>query len=89
MKHITKALFASALAMALSASTYAQAGGSAGGLPTPGVGAGSMKAPTETGYGSPDVTGSGDRSARSNPATERSDSGNVNSGPGGSRGNGQ
>ncbi|WP_408260045.1 hypothetical protein [Paraburkholderia xenovorans] len=63
-----------------------------------------MKAPNETGYGSPDVTGSGDRAARSNPATERSDSGktnglnrgtrsgansDVNGGPGGSMGNDQ
>ncbi|MFM0006836.1 hypothetical protein P0D80_47150 [Paraburkholderia sp. RL17-373-BIF-A] len=104
MKHITRTFFASTLAMALSAITYAQAGGSAGGLPTPGVGAGSMKAPNETGYGSPDVPGGGVRAARSNPATERSNSGktnglnrgtrsgansDVNSGPGGSRENGQ
>ncbi|MFM0226621.1 hypothetical protein [Paraburkholderia dipogonis] len=104
MKHITKTFFASALVMALSAITYAQAGSSAGGLPTPNVGAGSMKTPNETGYGSPEVTGDVDRATRSNPATERSNSGktnglnrgtrsgansDVNSGPGGSSENGQ
>lgn len=47
MKHITRTFFASALVMALSAVAYAQAGG----------GAGSMKAPNETGYGSPGVPG--------------------------------
>ncbi|KAA1014857.1 hypothetical protein FVF58_02695 [Paraburkholderia panacisoli] len=101
MKHITKTFFASALAMALSAITYAQAGGSAGGLPTPGVGAGLMKTPNETGYGAPDVTGSGVGAARSIPRTERgktnglnkgTNSGansDVNSGLGGSRQKGQ
>jgi hypothetical protein len=104
MKHITRTFFASALAMALSAITYAQAGGSAGGLPTPGVGAGSMKTPNETGYGSPDVTGSGVGAARNIPRTERSNRGktnglnkgtnsgansDVNSRPGGSRQKGQ
>jgi hypothetical protein len=64
--------------MALSAITYAQAGGSAGGLPTPGVGAGSMKTPNETGYGSPDVTGSGVRAARSISTTERPNKGKTN-----------
>ncbi|MFL9914721.1 hypothetical protein PQR75_42945 [Paraburkholderia fungorum] len=79
MKHITKTFFVSALVMALSAITYAQAGGSAGGLPTPGAGAGSMKTPNETGYGSPDVTGSGVDAARNIPRTERSNRGKTNS----------
>jgi hypothetical protein len=90
--------------MALSVTTYVQAGGSAGGLPTPGAGAGSMKTPNETGYGSPDVTGSGVGAVRNIPRTERSNSGktnglnkgthsgansDVNSRPGGSRQKGQ
>jgi hypothetical protein len=78
MKHIARAFIASALAMTLSATTYAQAGGSAGWLPTPGVGAGSMKTPNETGYASPDVTGSGVRAAPGNPTTERSNRGKTN-----------
>jgi hypothetical protein len=78
MKHITRTFFASALAMALSVTTYAQAGRSAGGLPTPDVGAGSMKTPNETGYGSPDVTGRGVGAARNIPRMERSDRGKTN-----------
>jgi hypothetical protein len=69
MKNITRTLFASALAM--SVVTYAQTGGSSGGLPTPGAGAGSMKTPDETGYGSPGVTGTGVGAARNLPRTER------------------
>ena len=76
MKHIP--LFALALAMALAAITYAQAGGSAGGLPTPGVGAGLMKTPNESGYGSPDVMSSGVGEARSSPPTGRSNRGKAN-----------
>lgn len=76
MKHITRTFFASALVMALSVT--AQAGGSAGGLPTPGAGAGSMKTPDETGYGSPAVTGSGVGAARNIPGTERSNRGKAN-----------
>ena len=59
MKPVMKTFCVSALAMALSAITYVQAGGSAGGLATPGVGAGLMKTPQERGYGSPDVMSSG------------------------------
>ncbi|MFM0629799.1 hypothetical protein PQR41_27860 [Paraburkholderia xenovorans] len=78
MKHITRTFFASALVMALSVTTCAQAGGSAGGLPTPGAGAGPMKTPNETGYGSPDGTGSGVGAARNIPRTERSDGSKTN-----------
>lgn len=102
MKQITRTFFAAALAIALLAIPYAHAGGSPGGLPTPG--AGSMKTPNDTGYRSPDVTGTDARAARSNPATEGSDRGktnrlnqgtrggansDVNSGTSGSRQNGQ
>jgi hypothetical protein len=78
MKNITRTFFASALAMALSAITYAQAGGSDGRLPTPGTGAGSMKTPNDTGYGSPGVTGTGVGAAPNLPRTERFNRGRTN-----------
>jgi hypothetical protein len=76
MKRIMKTFCASALVLALSAITYAQAGGTAGGTITPG--AGSMKAPNERGYGSPDVMSSGVGEARSSPPTGRSNRGKAN-----------
>jgi hypothetical protein len=76
MKHITRTFFAAALAMALSAITHAQAGGTAGGTVTPV--AGSMKVPNERGYGSPDVMSSGVGEARSGPPTGRSTRGKAN-----------
>jgi hypothetical protein len=83
MSHETynRTFFASAVVMALSAVAYAQAGGGAGGTPTP---AGSMKAPIETGYGSPGVPGTdvgaatSVDAARNGPTTNRSNSGKTN-----------
>ncbi|PRX33390.1 hypothetical protein B0G75_103618 [Paraburkholderia sp. BL18I3N2] len=78
MRHFGRTFCASALVMALSAITYAQAGGNADGKATPGVAAGWMKTPNEGGYGSPDVTASGVGEARSSPSTGRSNSGKAN-----------
>ncbi|PMS20533.1 hypothetical protein C0Z16_34660 [Paraburkholderia rhynchosiae] len=78
MTHIGRTFCTSALVMALSAIPYAQAGGTAGGTATPGVGAGWMKNPNERGYGSPDVMGNGIRGAPSNPSTVRSNRGKTN-----------
>ena len=78
MNHMTRTFCASALVMVLSAITYAQAGGGAGGLATPGVGGGAMKTPSERGYGSPDVMSSGVGEARSSPPTGRSNRGKAN-----------
>lgn len=67
MKHIGRTFCASALVMALSAITYAQAGGAASGTVTPG--AGLMKAPKGRGYSSPDVTSRGVGAADISPPT--------------------
>jgi hypothetical protein len=78
MKHLRKTFFASALVMAVLATTYAQAGGRAGMTVAPGVGAGSLKPPNERGYGSAGVTDTGVGAARSNRTAGRSISGKTN-----------
>src|SRR3954452_10984143 len=77
MKHNNHRTFcASALVMALAAITYAHAGGTASGTLRPGVG--SMTAPNDTGYGSPDVTRGGVSVMQNSPPTGRSNRGKTN-----------
>lgn len=78
MKDLSKTLFAAALVMALSSMTYAQAGGSAGGSATSGIGAGTMKTPNVRGSGSADVTDTGVDAASDNPTTKRSNNSKTN-----------
>jgi hypothetical protein len=73
MKRISRRFHAWALAIALSAITYAQAGGRPGGTVTPE--AGSMNG---RGYGSLDVPTSGVGGARSSLPTGRSNRGKAN-----------
>ncbi|MGF6923137.1 hypothetical protein OKW41_009205 [Paraburkholderia sp. UCT70] len=76
MKLNDRTFCASALVMALAAITYAYAGGTAGGTLRPGVG--SMTAPNDSGYGSPDVTRGGVGAMQSSPPTGRSNRGKAN-----------
>jgi hypothetical protein len=71
MKCISRAFCALAVVMALSAMTYARAGATATASGTVTLGAGSMKARNERGYGLPDVTGSAVGGAGSSPPTGR------------------
>jgi hypothetical protein len=75
MKHIRRGFCASAVAMALSAVTYAQGGGTPSGTVT--SGAGSMKATNQRGHGLPDVAGSGVGESGSSPPTGRSNRGRA------------
>lgn len=76
MKRNNRTLCASALVMALAASTYAHAGGTAGGTLRPGVG--SMTAPNDSGYASPDVTRGGVGAMQSSPQTGGTNRGKAN-----------
>ena len=76
MTHLRRTFCASALAMALSAATYAQAGTTSG---TIAPGAGLTKSPNESGYDSPDVTRSGSLAEpSSSPAATRPNRGKAN-----------